>query len=158
MSAPVTTLDAIHTAILAAMQAQFGDRIAQYGAYQPWDSVAEAPARDFRAPMLLLQIRFRVGSLDDPSGRLPIVCTARLHCVLSALTPDLPQALLGFASETVSLVHARADVGYRRGNLWGLTGAAESPDPATVDEGDLVAGVHGLDSLVVEFDQVFYLA
>jgi hypothetical protein len=158
---PVTTLDAVHAAILAAARTRFGSLIAQYGAYEPWDEEVEpeAPLASVQTPALLLEIEGLARADTDALGRFGVDATCVLHCVLSLSTPRLQQTLPQFAAAVLALVdESVTGTSYLRGNDWKLGGAASYPTNLQAQPAAFTPGLNGRDAWLVRWDQTFYLS
>lgn len=156
-----TSMDAVHDAVIAALRAKFGDRVAHYGAYEPWAEGAETPEGALLTPALLLEVEdFSIDDAEDPDplGRLAVRCSVAVHCLLSIQTQRLAQTLAQFAAVVASLVMPplAADA-LQRGNDWGLGGAAGLPAAVSAQPAGFSPGLNGRDSWVVRWEQVFYL-
>jgi hypothetical protein len=158
----VTTFEALHQAIVEALRERFGDRIATYGAYEPWDPIDDQPTARIQTPALLLEVEdFAEADLEspDPLGRLALTCTLAIHCVLSIQTERLQQRLPQLAAAVLSLVGS-PQVGqrFRRGNQWGLGIAADPAERPQAQAGEFSPGLHGRDSWLVRWEQTVYLS
>lgn len=160
-----TTLDELHDAITGTLRDWFADRVAQVGAYEPWDPVSEAVPASLVTPALLLECEGVAQTpWQDAGGRLALSCTWVVHCVLSIQTERLQQTLPQFAAAVMGLVLAQCPAGgggldeQVRGQLWGLGAAVEPPEEVQAQAGEFVPGLHGRDSWVVRWEQVAYLS
>lgn len=157
----VTTMDALHDSILESLRARFSDRVAQYGAYEPWDEADGDADKQIITPALLLEIEdFDIPDLDDPDplGRLVVSASISIHCVLSVQTERLQQTLPQFAAAVAAVVvPPLSGDQYQRGNLWGLGGAVEIPEDVQAQPAGFTPGLNGRDSWVVRWTQTVYL-
>lgn len=166
MSAPlVTTLEILQGAILDALRVHFAGRVAEFGAYEPWDYREDEPAQVLNTPALLLEIEEMVNDdlLDSHQtpGRLAIRVSLAIHCLLSIRTPKLQAALPELAASVMGLVAVRETATRtraKRGNRWGLESAVEYPGRCDAQPGEITPGANGLDSWKVTWEQVIYLS
>lgn len=160
MSGATTTLDALHEGILEGLRARFADRITHYGAYEPWDDLADGPDQLVRTPALLLEVEDLAEALldrPDPFGRLAVTVGLAIHCVLSMRTERLQQALPQFAAAVLATVLPQHGVGFGRGERWGLGDALSDPEGPTAQPGEFRPGLHGRDAWIVRWTQTLYL-
>jgi hypothetical protein len=165
-----TTIDGAQLAIVDALQAHFGDRVAQVGLYTPMDEFTGDAEAEIKTPALLLGMddgfdpRALVdvgdGSLaQDPWGRMACRCYFTLRCVLSTATTNLPLELSRLAAAASGLVlrDPDGDEDLWRGNTWGLGAACEPPEVVEARPGGFLTGAHGWDSWTLTWEQVIYL-
>jgi hypothetical protein len=156
----VTTMDAVHDAIVAALRAHFGERVLNYGAYDPWNEYTDEASATLETPALLLELEgFNVPEdVRDPLDRIPCECSWVIHAVLGLGTPRLQQTLPQFAAAVASLVMPPlVEDAMVRGNLWGLGAATDAPVRVSAQPGEFQPGLHGRDAWVIRWDQTIYL-
>lgn len=154
----VASLSSVHEAILAGLQAQFGDRIARYGAYQLEDDFGD-PEREIVVPALLLDLESFTTDLaePDPWGRLPLRCTWTIRCLLSVQADDVQLLLRQLAAAVVSAIVPLAhEDAMRRGQDWGLGSAVGLPEAPDALREDL--GLNGVGCWLVRWVQTVYVA
>lgn len=151
-----TTLTALHAAILAAMKAQFGSRIRQYGAYEPERTDTDTPTQ-IETPALLLSLdTLSAETGARPDGSIGITCRWVLFAALSHKTDAIHLQLAELSAEVMAVVLAHpAERPFDGGNHWGLGLATE--DPTGLSSSTNTAGLNGRASRLLEWTQVAYL-
>ena len=159
---PTTTIRAYFQAIEDALRAHFGDRIRQYGAYEPWDPVSDEPEPEIKTPMMLIELE-SIDPDDSSSskpGRVSIRCSWSVHVVLSIETERLQIALAELAAAVVALIRKTEfapGIPPLNGNRWGLGKAVDVSEAVSASPAGESAGANGRDSWVVTWEQVAHL-
>lgn len=157
-----TSMQALHDGVVDALRDHFGNRIRQYGAYEPWDDVADQPEDDIKTPALLFAVD-GISPDDDgifSPGRVGIRCELTVHAVLSIQTENLQAKLPELAAAVIALVRrteSAPGVPPLNGNRWGLGEAADTPESVSARPDEFRPGLNGRDSWVVTWEQVIYL-
>jgi len=159
-----TTLRAVHSAIVAAARAWFGDAVQQYGAYEPWGAGGENPDADaeIKTPALLLELESIEPDDTDAHGPglIAVRCAWAFHAILSQRTDDLQIALPEFAAAAIALIRRAESLPYGpplNGNRWGLGEAVGVPEAVSARPGPFTPGLNGRDSWLITWEQVVYL-
>ena len=123
-------------AVIAGIQAHFGERLTTVAPYRP-DSL--------RTPAALVAIeRMEQAGKAAADGRLPLDVSVAVHCILSHKTPNLQLALDSFATEVAVLA---------QNNYWELECVNDVPQKIGILPGELTPDIHGVDSRVVLWEQ-----
>jgi hypothetical protein len=159
---PTTTLSAVHDAIIDALQARFGARVRQFGAYEPWDYDTESADPDLRTPALLIELESIGPDGDDihTPGRVALRCNWAIHAALSIRTEKLQTELREFAAAVVTTLRRSdpsAPLTPTNGNRWGLGKAVGAPEGVSAQPGEFRPGLNGRDSWLITWDQIVYV-
>lgn len=149
-------------AIERSLRAHFGDRIRQYGIYEPWDEDEDEAEPKLKTPALLIQVEGIEPDLaeDHAEGAIGIQLSMCVHALLSLRTPRLQIALPELAAGVITLIakqEARVLRPPSNGNRWGLEGAVGLPEMIRAEPADFSPGLHGHDGWAVRFEQTLYL-
>jgi hypothetical protein len=156
-----TTYTAYSAAVRAALKDQFGPSF-RYGEYELEDELTGAAEREIKTPALLLEVdQWDTEDTGQPDtmGRRPRRFSVNIHCLLGFETVKLQSALRELSLEVDDLLfppdatHTR-----RRGADWSLGPAVDPAERSNGQKGGFRPGLHGIDSWIVSFEQVVYLA
>jgi hypothetical protein len=164
-SGTVTTYTAYSAAVIAALKARFGvqtDPPFRFGEYELDDELSGEADSVIATPALLLEVEqwdAEDTGAPDTMGRRPRRFVVNVHCLLGFETPRLQAALRELSLEVDDLLFpAAATHTRRRGADWGLGPAVEPAERSGGQKGGFRPGLHGIDSWIVSFEQVVYLA
>ncbi len=132
------SLARVHDAILAHLEARFGERLVHVGPYAP------DPSEALTTPAALFEIEGWDEDDDDGTGRLCLRLRCAVHCILSLRTPNVAREVRAFAAE----VHAL----FAAGPIPGLEGVAGRIEAAGCVPGEFRPGQDGYEDMVVAFE------
>lgn len=149
-------------AVETALRDRFGERVRQYGIYEPWDEAEDEAEPKLKTPALLIQVEGIEPDLaeDQVPGAIAIRLSVTIHVLLSIRTERLQVALPELAAAVIALLRQPQYQPMRpplNGNRWGLGDAVDIPESVAAQPADFSPGLHGHDGWAVSFEQVLFL-
>jgi len=128
-------------AILAGLEADFGDRVTTIGFHDP-------ALRELSLPALVLDMTTLDIGEDTGDGRVPAQASWVIHCLMPQDAEDPELLVRSMAAEVLGRV---------RMNKWGMGSDVSYPDELSAEQGTLFPGVSGHTHWTVSWQQVLYL-
>lgn len=150
MTLPHVTIEAIHDAILAAVQHHWADQDNQLqtvAEYDPFD------AKPVNSPAVLLSVDSmnRNAANDDGTERIAVTLDLALVCVLSTQTPRVQTQIRQFATDIITLIEQSG------GKRWGLGAVGGAPDNISAQPAMYSPDKSGFESWAVTWSQIFFI-